>query len=112
MATGDTTLLIRLPVRPWTGGLLFALAVTGDGKTAAVAGQPADMNRDGNPIFLVDLTTGRLLRTLTDHTDYVGRLAFSPDGKRLGSASNDHTARIWDVAPARSKSSFAGTRLP
>src|SRR5947209_8230321 len=108
VATGDTTRAIRLPVRPWAGGLLFCLAVTNDGKTAAVAGQTADMNRDGSPIFLVDLTTGRLLRTMTDHTDFIGRLAFSPDGKRLASASQDRTARVWDVATGKAEAVLRG----
>ncbi len=32
------------------------------------------------------------------HTDYVNSVAFSPDGARLVSASDDYTARVWEVA--------------
>ena len=32
------------------------------------------------------------------HTDLVMELSFSPDGKRLTSASWDDTARVWAVA--------------
>src|SRR5262249_11881994 len=37
------------------------------------------------------------LRIFRGHTDAVGSLAFTPDGKSLASASNDGTTRIWDV---------------
>jgi WD40 repeat protein len=35
---------------------------------------------------------------LTDHTDAVNSVAFSPDGKRIESGSYDGTRRLWDAA--------------
>ena len=45
-----------------------------------------------------DAAAGRALLTLTSHGDAVYAVAFSPDGKRLATASLDGTAIIWDAA--------------
>jgi len=34
---------------------------------------------------------------LTDHTNNVNTVAFSPDGHTLASSSADHTIRLWGV---------------
>ena len=44
-----------------------------------------------------DAATGQALATLSRHQDDVNMASFSPDGKRLLTASDDHTARIYAV---------------
>jgi WD40 repeat protein len=48
-------------------------------------------------VKLWDLPSGRVLHTLSAHTDAVFGLAFSPDGHRLASGSRDGTIILWDA---------------
>lgn len=44
-----------------------------------------------------DTVTGKLLLTLSGHTDIVEDVAYSPDGTRIATGSDDKTAKIWDA---------------
>ena len=44
-----------------------------------------------------DLESGRELRTLEGHSDWVTGVAVTPDGKRAVSASEDNTLKVWDL---------------
>jgi WD40 repeat protein len=48
-------------------------------------------------ILVWDAKTGKQLLRFEGHSGRVTSLAFSPDGTRLGSSSEDGTARIWDL---------------
>src|SRR5262249_44767049 len=48
-----------------------------------------------------DADTGAEVHVLRGHGDQVNSVAFSPDGKRLVTASWDGTARLWDVTSGR-----------
>src|SRR5882672_9765784 len=44
-----------------------------------------------------EVATGKTLHILVGHTEYVPRVAFSPDGKYVLTGSVDRTARLWDA---------------
>ncbi len=50
---------------------------------------------------IVRVATGRTVAVLTDHTQGIQDVAFSPDDRLLSTASLDGTARIWDAQTGR-----------
>ena len=51
----------------------------------------------GNSINIIDARNGTLLRTLNGHQKRITSVAYSPDGKRIASGSEDYTIKIWDA---------------
>lgn len=68
-----------------------ALAFSPDGRTLA-AGFLS--------IVLLDVASGRPIRTLSGHENIVASVEFASES-RLISAGHDHTVRMWDVATGR-----------
>ena len=54
-----------------------------------------------NTACLWEVATGKLLRRIAGHTEWVYDVAFSPDGAFLGTSSMDRTARVWEVETGR-----------
>ena len=73
----------------------WAVVVSHDGTVLAASSGPEDTE---NAIRLWDTRTGKLTGVCKGHTQGVGRLAFSPDGKTLVSVSSDSTLRFWNVS--------------
>jgi WD40 repeat protein len=99
---GKTIRTIRGQVGPGNEGMIFAMALSPDGRWLAVGGFMAPghgvRDQDVGDIRLYDFATGELKAVLKGHRDVTHALAFSPDSKRLISGAGDNTAIIWDMA--------------
>jgi WD40 repeat protein len=59
-----------------------------------------------------ELASGREIAILTGHTSYINALDFSPDGRRLVTASSDRTLKLWEVPGGREVLTLRGHRRP
>jgi hypothetical protein len=86
-------------------GAVNDLRFSPDGKLLAAAGGQPSAKGD---LRLFQVDGWKLLGTLPGHDDVVFSVAFSPDGKRLASASFDKTVRLWDVAGRKAERVLTG----
>ena len=81
-------------------GFVNTVAFSHDGtKIISAHGNTATYRNNilDNTIKIWDFQTGKQLKTLTGHQDYVYAAYFSPNDKYIISSSWDKTAKIWDA---------------
>ena len=110
--SGESLRVLRPPIGHGLEGMLYAAALSANGRTLAVGGFGFSGHK--SPIFLITLATGRIERVLEGHTNSISGngLSFAPDGRLLASGSFDHTARIWDVETGRCERVLEGHTKP
>jgi WD40 repeat protein len=81
-------------------GPLMSVSFAPQGETFSVAGDAG--------VSIHDASSGKELIRLHGHSAAVLCAVFSPDGRRLVTASYDRTAKIWDAASGREELTFTG----
>jgi WD40 repeat protein len=62
----------------------------------------------GDKARIFDVATGEEIRVLSWYIGQVYSVGFSPDGTKVLTGSNDHTARIWDAATGQNLRTYYG----
>ena len=59
-----------------------------------------------------DNRTGKIIQKLAGHSAIVDSAAFSPDGRRIVTGSDDSTAIVWDSATGQAAHTLKGHSQP
>jgi WD40 repeat protein len=78
-----------------TRRVITTLAWSPDSKLVAVGST-------NNDVYIQEVDTGTIIKTLKGHTMTVESVDWSPDGKYIASGSSDTTVRIWDAVSGQS----------
>jgi WD40 repeat protein/serine/threonine protein kinase/tetratricopeptide (TPR) repeat protein len=107
LPTGQFSRTFALPIK---GSGIFALTFSPDGKHLAVACRTPLEDRDKMEwlVYVLSVASRAVVCTLRGHANAIWDVAFSPDGKRLVSASADASARVWDVQTGKELVCFRG----
>lgn len=94
--TGDMIKRYETEIGDGWEGMLYASAISPNGKLLAIAGYPVSSEKE-NYIIIIDLEKDQQVSKAVGHTNVINTLEFNSNGTQLISGSDDGTLRIWNV---------------
>ena len=92
---------LRVPIGEGNDGMLFAVALSPDGKWVAAGGWERDDGKKGHSsIYIFESATGRLAARLGRLPTVTMHLVYSPDGSRLAAMLGEGM-RLWETGSWR-----------
>lgn len=85
-----------------------AVAFSPDDQTIVSGGGSGGANLNDFTLKLWDVASGKKLRIFSGHSEAVRSVAFSPDGQRIASGSEDKTIKLWDISNGRELHTLIG----
>ncbi len=99
LATGELKKVLRVPLDQAEDGMLFAVAVSPDGRTAALGGWTGWNWDKKTSIYLFDLSSGTLAARISGVPSLINHLAYSTDGRYLAASLNrEKGVRIYNTS--------------
>jgi WD40 repeat protein len=88
IATGEEKLALSM------GGTIHGLAFSPDGRLLSITSET-------NSARILDILTGKVIKTFTVEDGSLSQAIFSPDGKQLATATTDGHLYFWDISAGR-----------
>ena len=86
LRNGNLLTILRPPIGDFAEGSLYGVAISPDGRSAAVGGFTSVANAKEYPIYIFDSENGTIRATIPGPPDVTHRLAYSKDGRFLAAA--------------------------
>jgi len=98
LTTGELRKVLRVPINQKKDGMLYAVALSLDGRTVAAGGWTGTNAKHDVNLYILDVSTGHIRHRIGGLPRVINHLTFSKDGRYLAATFHgDNGIRIYDT---------------